>query len=182
MIEVEKRAFIDEQKYHKLLTRFKEKLKTSKQITYYFTGDKDFRLMMTPSSTKIWLKEGQIHDDFRKENEVFINQDNKSDLLKMLSSLGYTVDIKWYRVRNETVYEDISIAIDYTQGYGYIFEAELLVENETKIEAANLKIEALLKELDINLSDKSDFKIKYKDYQEKWLQYTKEINEVEFLK
>lgn len=59
MIEVEKRSFISKTKYDELVKYFRDNnynIKEEKQITTYFKGDVDFRLMKTPDYLKLWLK------------------------------------------------------------------------------------------------------------------------------
>ena len=72
-------------------------MKEERQITSYFKGDVDFRLMNTSDYLKLWLKTGKIHDDAREEMSVIIDKKYEKDLLKMLDILGYEIEIKWYR-------------------------------------------------------------------------------------
>lgn len=180
MIEVEKRSFINEYLYNELLKVFKDNIKTTKQITYYFDCDQDFRIMFMKEKIKLWLKEGIIHDDVRKEHEVLIDKKYDKTLLDMLYLLGYKVKIKWFRIRNEFMYNDINFTLDYTKGYGYIIEGEILVDNEEEIEKAKDKIEKAFANLDIVISGKEEFKTKYEDYCLNWEHYTKDIDEDSF--
>lgn len=178
MIEVERRSFITKDIYDEILNKFKHK--TTKQITYYFDGDKDFRMMFMKDKIKLWLKEGQMHDDFRKEYEVLVDKEYGNTLLDMLHALGYKEKIKWYRTRNEFTHNNISITLDYTEGYGYIIEGEILVSNEEKIDNASKQIELMFNDFNINISNKQEFKDKYENYVVNWSNYTKDIDEENF--
>ena len=72
-IEVEVRSFITKEKYDELLEFFKrnaEFINEDYQETYYFDSDADLRIQRNKFFSKIWLKKGRIHDDFREEVEI----------------------------------------------------------------------------------------------------------------
>jgi adenylate cyclase class IV len=75
---------------------------------------------------------------------------------------------------------EISFTLDYTHGYGYIIEAEIIVSNENDIKEAEIKIEDALRQIGIEISPKTEFKEKYNDYVINWQEYTKEIIEESF--
>lgn len=184
MFEVEQRSFISEEEYNKLIKCFTDNkvvFNESKQITYYFKGDIDFRIMYTNNYTKMWLKKGQIHDDAREEMEVLVDNKYSLDLSKMLECLGYEVEIKWFRKRLEGDYQDIKLTIDYTVGYGYIIEVEKIVTDESLIDETKDMLCDILKSFNIEISKKEEFKEKYNDYKKNWKDYTKNINEKKFL-
>ncbi|HBY19615.1 MAG: hypothetical protein A2Y24_06285 [Clostridiales bacterium GWE2_32_10] len=179
MLEVELRTFINKNKYEELLKFFKDKnlrITEEKQITCYFEGDKDFRLMLTDEYCQLWLKDGELHDDAREEQIVKVDNIYKDSLIKMLYKLGYEEEIKWYRVRNSLVWDGIYVTIDYTHGYGYILEVEIQVENDEDIENAKAKLQELFKALNVELTEKSEFKDKFEDYKKNWREYTKDAS------
>lgn len=184
MIEVEQRSFISEEKYNELISYFKNKgvnFEESKQITYYFKGDVDFRIMQADNYTKMWLKKGKMHDDAREEIEVFIDNKYRSNLMQMFDCLGYEVEIKWFRKRLTGIYQDVTLTADYTVGYGYIIELEKLIDNDTNIEVIKDYLLNIFKDLEIKISDKQEFKDKYEDYKINWDKYTEGISNEEFL-
>ncbi|HCC07734.1 MAG TPA: hypothetical protein DEP72_06215 [Clostridiales bacterium] len=184
MIEVELRTFINKDKYEELLKFYSGKnieIKKEKQITTYFKGDKDFRLMVTPDYCQLWLKDGEIHDDAREEVVVKLEKSYKESLVTMLHKLGYEEEIKWYRVRNSFTDNNIYITIDYTHGYGYILEMEKQVEKEEDIESAKTKLQKVFENLNIELTEKKEFKEKYEDYKINWNEYTQNIDEEQFV-
>ena len=184
MVEVEKRSFITKDKYDSLIDYFKSNkydILAEKQITTYFKGDTDFRLMNTPNYLKLWLKKGKLHDDAREEMEVIIDKNYEQDLKKMLDILGYEVSIKWYRTRIELTYKDFKVTIDYSISYGYIVEFELLVDDESKIEAAKESISMMFKEFNIDQTPKEVFDDAYNNYKINWESYTKNVDDNIFL-
>lgn len=184
MIEVEKRSFVSEEKYNEIIRKLQNErydLTEVKQITYYFKGDIDFRIMLTKDFSKLWLKKGEIHDDAREEVEVKIDNEYRNELLKLLNLLGYEVEIKWFRKRIETQYKGYYLTIDFSAGYGYIVEIEKMVEEESLIEKTKIELENILIDLGIDISPKEEFVEKYKDYKINWYEYTKSVDEELFL-
>lgn len=183
-IEVELRTFINKESYEKLLDKLKnERIDEEKQITTYYNCKQDFRMMETKKYCKLWLKEGKIHDDARKEYEVMIDKKYLNSLKGMLKQLEYEPEIKWYRNRKTLDYKKVKLTIDYSVGYGYIIEGEILVDNAEKIDNAKQIIKNVFEELDINeISEKKVFDEKYNDYKINWKDYIKEVDEEDFLK
>ena len=184
MIEVEQRSFITKKQYGNLIKELKDKgmkFEETNQITYYFKGDIDFRIQFTNTYTKLWLKAGNIHDDAREEVEVFIDNENRDNLLKLLKCLGYEIEIKWFRKRLLGNYQDITLTLDYTVGYGFIIELEKLIIDESKVEETKKIILNIFKDLGIEVSEKQEFRDKYDDYKINWDKYTKDTDEHKFL-
>ena len=174
-IEVEVRSFISEEQYNNLLTFMQKNAKLIKkdnQTTYYFSGDDDLRIQKNDFFSKIWLKKGNIHDPHRKEIELKFDKEKFDQLEKLFLSLGYTVDIKWFRKRNLFSWNDIEVAIDFTKGYGYIIELEKM-SNEQEKEQVYEFLKEKLKELKIALTPKEEFDKKYNYYKENWRELTK---------
>ena len=88
-------------------------------------------------------------------------------LEKLFLSLGYNIEIKWFRNRHTFKWEDISVMIDYTKGYGYIIELEKMSteeDKETTLELLKNKFQIL----NIPLTPKEKFHNKYIHYKENW--------------
>lgn len=184
MIEVELRTFLTENKYYELLNYFKNNgcsINTQKQVTYYFSGKQDFRLMLTKNFCQLWLKKGELHDEAREELVVKIDNQYRQSLISMLKALEFDIKIKWFRIRNSFVWNNFDVTLDYTHGYGYILEFEMLVENEENVEEGKQILKKQFDELDIEIVDKQLFKDKYEDYKENWQTYTKDISEEDFI-
>ncbi len=174
-IEVEVRSFITKEQYENLLERMStegvEQENTS-QVTTYFTGEHDLRIQKSDQSAKLILKAGVIHDRAREELEVAISPVEYPKLQRILETIGFGVDITWYRTRHRFTWKDLTICLDDTRGYGYILEIEKMVEGESETQAAEKSLHALLKELDIQLTPRSDFEKAFSEYQSHWRELT----------
>lgn len=169
-IEVEIRAFISPKEYLNLLKFFKKNFKLVKednQETIYFDCDKDLRIQRNNFTSKIWLKEGKLHDDCREEIEIHTDRSNFDNLQKLFSSLGYKQDIKWIRDRKEFDWNGIKVCLDYTIGYGYIIELEKISTKKEENKALTL-LRSKLEELKIKETPKEVFNEAYDNYKKNW--------------
>jgi len=171
-IEVEIRSFITEEKYEELLEFFKQNtefVKEDFQETHYFDSEQDLRIQKNNAGSKIWMKKGQIHDDAREEIEIFTSEkeNNFENLGKLFNGLGYNIDIKWLRKRNQFNWNGIKICLDYTKGYGYIIELEKMSSEENKKEVLE-ELKRKLSELKIEETPKEIFNEKYNYYKNNW--------------
>ncbi len=76
-IEVEIRSFLSKEQYEQLLNFFKQNaqlVKEDDQETWYFEGEQDLRIQKNRLYSKIWLKKGKIHDDYREEIEIKLDK------------------------------------------------------------------------------------------------------------
>ena len=174
-IEVELRSFISEEQYRKLLEFFNKNakfLKEDYQETYYFDGKEDLRIQKNNFFSKIWMKKGRIHDDMREEIEVRFDKDDFDRLEKLFLSLGFNIKIKWFRTRHEFDWDNISVCLDYTKGYGYIIELEILTNDNDK-EKALSKIKEKLGSLNIAVTPREEFEKQFKYYEQNWRELIK---------
>src|SRR3989339_693806 len=106
-IETEIRSFISKEKFDELLDFFKKNASLEKedyQETFYFDCDEDLRIQRNNFFSKIWMKKGQIHDDYREEIEIKFDRD---ELEKMC-----TEDIKIKEFKNlEQKLESLNVEI-----------------------------------------------------------------------
>ena len=167
-IEVEVRSFISKEKYEELLEFFKKEGKfvnEDYQETLYFDTKEDLRIQKNNFFSKIWLKKGKIHDDYREEIEIKFDRNDFEKLKKLFLILGFNVEIKWLRKRYTFKWQDMDVMIDYTKGYGYIIELEKISSEKEK----TLKLlKQKLKILNISLTPKEEFDKKYNYYKENW--------------
>jgi len=169
-IEVEVRSFISEDKYRELLEFFKDKgefVSEDYQETFYFDCDEDLRIQRNNTYSKVWLKKGKLHDDHREEIEVKFPCENFELLEKLFLSLGYNVEIKWFRNRHTFTWEGISVMVDYTKGYGYILELEKM-STEAEKDAVLAELKAKMDSLGIEMSPKEEFSSKFENYKKNW--------------
>ncbi|MFH1246815.1 MAG: CYTH domain-containing protein, partial [Candidatus Micrarchaeota archaeon] len=120
-IEVEIRAFVNDEQYSELLNFFEknaELVTEDEQETHYLSNSgKDLRIQKNLNYAKIWMKEGKIHDDCREEIEIRTKKEDFSQLEKLFSTLGYEPEIKWFRKRKEYKWNDVTVCLDDTKGY-----------------------------------------------------------------
>ncbi|MCK5107389.1 MAG: CYTH domain-containing protein, partial [Nanoarchaeota archaeon] len=161
-IETEVRSLISKEKFEELLDFFKQNAEFKKedyQETFYFDCKEDLRIQRNNFYSKIWMKKGKIHDPHREEIEVKFDKDEFENLEKLFLSLGYNIEIKWFRKRFEFEWEDVVVCLDFTKGYGHIIELEKMssVENQEE-EFKNLKQK--LESLNIKITPKEEFQKK----------------------
>ena len=169
-IEVEIRSFISKEKFDALLDFFKKNaslVKEDYQETFYFDCDQDLRIQRNNFFSKICLKKGNIHDNYREEIEIKFDRDEFEKLEKLFLSLGYNVEIKWFRKRFEFKWDDIKVCLDYTKGYGYIIELEKIC-SENKKESELEKLKQKLKSLGVEITPKEEFNKKFLYYKKNW--------------
>jgi len=174
-IEVEIRSFISEEKYQELLDYFKKEgefLGEENQETHYFDTKEDLRIQKNDNYSKIWMKKGELHDDHREETEIKFDTDQFGELEKLFLGLGFGVEIKWFRKRNNFKWKDVDVMIDWTKGYGYIIELEKMSTEEEKDKTLEF-LKEKFKELNIPLTPKDEFDKKFKDYKENWRELIK---------
>ena len=169
-IEIEIRSFITKEQYEKLLKFFIENSTLTKedfQETYYFDCEQDLRIQKNNLGCKIWLKDGKIHDEFRKEIEIFIDKENFEKAKAIFEAIGLKTEIIWLRERKQFNWDDIKVCLDFTKGYGYIIELEKKGNIENQVTILN-ELKNKLKELEINLTPKEEFDKAYEYYKNNW--------------
>lgn len=174
-IECEIRSFITKNQYDGLIRKLKKEalfLGKDEQITYYFDCEQDLRIQKNSKFSKIWLKNGQIHDEDREEIEVRTDKNDFKKLEKIFLTLGYKIEIKWFRKRHSFKWDNIDVAIDFTKGYGYIIELEKMATEKQKLKTLEY-LKNKLNELNIPLTPKEEFNKKYQYYKANWKQLIK---------
>lgn len=169
-IEVEVRSFITDEEYNNLIEFMKknaEFVKDDYQITYYFSGEKDLRVQQNNFFSKIWFKEGKIHDKYRKEIEIKIPKEDFEKIVSLFETLGFNIEIKWFRKRLQYTWNNVKITIDDTKGYGKIIELEKMSDEENK-ERVYEELTKKLKELNIKETQSQIFKDKFEFYRQNW--------------
>lgn len=170
-IEVEVRSFVDDEQFKNIkiiLDRDSEFVKELKETTVYFSSEKDLRMRRNEKEAFVILKEGKIHDDFRKEFEVKIDRDDFDDMTELFQSLGYTIEIEWQRNRLEYKNADMKILLDDTKGYGKILEIEKMAIEGNESETFGAIKEEMNKFGIENITSKEEFNEKFEYYKQNW--------------
>mgnify|MGYP001604445240 CR=1 FL=1 len=169
-IEVEIRSFVTKDKYDELISFFKKEaefIKEDYQETYYFNASEDLRIQKNNFFSKIWLKKGKMHDETREEIELKFSKEDFEKLERLFLILGFSINIKWFRNRQEFKWQGLNVCVDYTKGYGYILELEKMSNEEDKHNTVNL-LKKKFEELGIPITPKEEFDYKYSNYKENW--------------
>jgi len=170
MIEVEIRSFISKKQYEHLISHFKQHAKflgEDHQETIYYDAPVDVRIQKNDTYAKVWLKKGKIHEDAREEIEIKVGKEDFDKLHQLFSSLGYAVAIKWLRTRNTFLWNDVTVTIDDTAGYGCIIELEKLSTPEETEETLK-QLQYRFAELRIPITPKEEFEKKFLWYKGHW--------------
>jgi predicted adenylyl cyclase CyaB len=169
-IETEVRSFISPLQYKKLNSFFKKSAKflgQENQETHYFSGPNDLRIQKTNNTAKLWLKGGKLHQKSREDIVVRCQKDDFENLEILLLRLGYKPEIKWFRKRNNFLWQGITVSLDFTRGYGYIIELEKMGDLKSSGKNYNLLL-AKLGELGVKLTPKAEFDRKFAYYKKNW--------------
>lgn len=170
MIEVEVRSFVSEDKFNKLRAFFEknaEFLGEDEQETVYFNCKGDVRLQRSNSYSKIWMKEGRMHDEAREETEVKLDREDFEKAIKVFAAMGFEVTVKWLRKRRSYVWGNIAVTLDDNKGYGLILELEKLSSDEEK-EAARNHLNERMRELGVEITPRDVFEEKFDHYTKNW--------------
>lgn len=170
-IEVEIRSFIPKEKFRELKEFFDKNAKflgEDEQETVYLDGDKDIRMQKNSKYAKLWRKEGKMHDAARKEEEVRFPRENFDRVLKCITLFfGFGVKSKWLRKRLSYTWDEISVSLDDTKGYGLILELEKMVSMKAA-EKTKSYLKRKMKELGIKITPREVFEKKFNYYTRNW--------------
>jgi predicted adenylyl cyclase CyaB len=169
-VEVEIRSFVTREKYDELIDFFKKEgefVKEDDQETFYFDAPFDLRIQRNNFFSKVWMKGGKIHDEIREESEIKFERDVFEKLEKIFLTLGYNVQIKWFRKRHDFKWQEIRVCVDYTKGYGYIIEFEKICEEGEKEKVLQM-LKEKFKQLKIPITTREEFDRKFAEYKENW--------------
>lgn len=180
MIVVEKRTFINKDKYEQLMNLFKQKnipMQKVNQVIYKYKSELDFRLIYDSEKAVLRLR-GITGED--EEKIVHIKPEEVSILATMLRHLGMYEEMKWYRVRTTIPLRDYLITMDETYQYGYVVSIAKEVPLEQR-EQAMQELDQLFQQLQIPITTKEQFNDRYKYYKLKWVDFAHNIDEQAFV-
>lgn len=175
-IECEIRSFVIDRKFKELLEFFEreaESMGDDSQVTYYFDCEQDLRIQMSDKESKLWLKMGTMHDDAREEIEIKCARGDFATLERLVTSLGYNVEIKWFRRRRRFRWRGAKITLDETEGYGRIIELERLATEESQDQMLK-ELRELLAELGVEPTPREEFDKRFAHYKENWRELVRE--------
>jgi len=174
-IEVEARSFITPHKFRELRRFFDKNGKFLYQDfdeTIYFKAKKDLRIRQDSNSSYLILKEGKIHDKYRKEIELPLPKNKFKELEDLITSLGFPIAVRWYRVRRVYRWRGVNVYLWATKGYGYIIELEMFASEREK-EKVHQRLTKLLEFLHIKITPRKEFEKKLTYYKKHWQRLTR---------
>lgn len=174
-IEVEVRSFITKEQYDRLLAFFMKHAEhkgVDEQETRYFDTKSDVRLQLNQHHTKLWMKEGKMHDEQRREVELKLPKEDFEKVQAIFDALGHKLKVKWFRKRHTFVWGEIAVMVDYNKGYGFIVELEKMSTDAQKGVTLTL-LKEKMKELGIAITPKEEFDKAYTHYVQNWETLTK---------
>jgi adenylate cyclase class IV len=179
MTEVELRAFVDDQTFGRLLTKFRvegHKVRPVRQVTYYLDSQVDTRVQISRKSGKLWQKLGKMHETMRTEIEVFLSRKDAKALLQIMANLGFTVKVVWYRERVQFSIGQLTVSLDDTVGYGRILEVEIVCGESEANESRDSLLKFLVG-LGVTPSPRDEFDAAYREYVANWRLRTEGLSE-----
>jgi len=177
-VDVEIKAFIDENKYNELQGFFVENAHLKKedyQETTYLDCTQDLRLEKNKNGCKVLLKKENPEEVKTDEEKIEIrtSEEGFKKFIDMFSYLGYKTEIKWIKDRKEFNWHGIKVILDNIQGYGYIIELEKTSKKSQK-EFVLEELKQKLQELDIEPTPKEVFDQKFQEYKNNWQEILQE--------
>ncbi|MDO8556119.1 MAG: CYTH domain-containing protein [Nanoarchaeota archaeon] len=169
-IEVEARSFVSKEKFEQLLdffTKHAQSVGVDDQESWYFDGFQDLRIQRNGQYAKVWLKKGKMHDAHREEVEIRSAPESFDQLAQLFAALGYTVAIKWFRKRQEFLWDGIKVCLDDTKGYGYIIELECMANDSDKNAVYHVLMQKLMN-LDVSITSREEFEQRFEEYKLNW--------------
>lgn len=177
---VEKRTFINKEKYEELMNLFKQanaSMSKINQVIYKYKSDLDFRLIFDKEKAVLRLR-GMSGEDGDKI--VHVRPEEIVTLVSMLRHLGMYEEIKWYRVRTTIKHQGYFITMDETYQYGYVASIAREVPVEQREQAVQ-ELEQLFQQLNVPITTKEQFNDRYKYYKMKWVDFSRNIDEQAFI-
>lgn len=178
---VEKRTFINKDKYNELVNYFKSNSTLEKnfnQIIYKYKSDLDFRLIFDSNNAYLRLRGVVNHND---DIVIDIKKEQIKDLTVVLRNLGMYEETKWYRHRAIYKLNDYTITLDETYQYGYIISISKPISDIEQLDSTHQELENLFNKFHIKITTKEEFNDRYKYYKLHWVDVLQTIDEDKFI-
>jgi len=166
LIEVERRAIIDEVKYNELadfLAREAEDLgEDDKDVVFFVHADKLLKVVnnISKQTAKIVYKSNKIgNESALEEIEVTIPPSEFEDAVKLFSTLGHETKIPSFQKRNNYLYKEVEISLKYSDHWGYHLEMEVMIGDREQKDEALTKIEEVANGLGIKLMSNEEIQV-----------------------
>lgn len=164
MIEVEKLAIFDEAGYkaltEKLVKLGAQDLGENHTSSIFYLGN-GYQLKVTAQHSKkqakIALKPREFGADFSHEYELTFSEDQVETAEKIMDQImGRSPKIPTKQDRHDYLFEEVEIAVKYSDDWGYHAEFEQIVESKEEVDAALKHIDTIAKKLGMRLLTKEE--------------------------
>ena len=114
--------------------------------------DKDIRLRVTNKVPEIVVKLGSWGGSEQREEISVLTQGSSFDgLVKIFGAMGYNKGVLCIRKTKAYMYKDVEFAFVEIPGYGFSYEAEKIVSDESKKDEATESIKEVCAELGLSI-------------------------------
>lgn len=93
------------------------------------------------------------------------------ELDALLLAAGYEYQAKWSRDRKEYAFQGLTVSLDQNAGYGYLAEFEQIVNDESELEGARARIDAVMQDLGVEELSQERLARMFEFYNANWGEY-----------
>jgi predicted adenylyl cyclase CyaB len=166
MLEIEKRGFLTEEKYNWLLDFLGENGKDlgmdDKEVVYYIYPDKLFKVVnnISKQNAKVSLKMNKIGEGSTfPEDEVFFDQKDFEKMKYIFDTIAKPERVMdGIQKRKNFEYKGCEIAIKWSEAWGFHFEIEKMVNEQSEVEKAEKELHDIADELGIKILTEEELK------------------------
>jgi len=157
-IEIEFWAMFDEAKYNQLgdlLNSVAQDLgEDDKNVYFFILPAKLLKVSnnISKQTAKITLKLEKIgKGNAFEELEIPISPDEVDKSVHLFKELGFDYIVESFQKRHNYLYEGVELALKYSKDWGYHLELEIVVDDESKKDAAIAMIKRVAEKLKVTL-------------------------------
>jgi len=169
-IEIEHRARFSKEEHVRLLSFLQQNgkdLGEDDKNVYFFTfPDKLLKVSdnISKNTAKITGKMNRIGEGSGfEEIEFLIDRADVSKAVELFKKFGFTEVHDSFQSRHNFEYRGVEIALKYSEMWGYHAEFEIMIDDETKKDAADQQIMSVAKNLGITLMTEEEIRVFIKE-------------------
>ncbi|OGM25842.1 hypothetical protein A2962_00340 [Candidatus Woesebacteria bacterium RIFCSPLOWO2_01_FULL_39_61] len=158
-IEIELRSIFDKAKYDQLTSLLKKNARDlgsdDKDVFFFLLPKKVVKVVnnVSKKTAEIVIKLNRLgrgSSDF-EEMEISIDPKDFDKAVRLFSDLNFSQIQIVYQKRHNFEYKGVSLALKYTNSWGYHLELEVLVSRKSQQKLAQEKIRKVAEELDVKI-------------------------------
>lgn len=166
MLEIEKRGFLTEEKYNELLIFLGKDGKSlgadDKEVVYYIYPDKLLKVVnnISKQNAKVSLKMSKVGEGSAfPETEVFFDQKDFEKMKYIFDTIAKPEKVMGgIQKRKNFEYEDCEVAIKWSEVWGFHFEIEKMVSEQSEVEKAEKELHGVANGLGIKILTDEELK------------------------